>query len=86
MGRDSNYEQCIVEIWLPQLALGMDMKVKGDLTVGEAGEAALKELLADHTEFALISMLKERDLPLARTFSQEGIKRGDRLVLLFRDG
>ncbi|HAG70333.1 MAG TPA: hypothetical protein DCL38_10245 [Lachnospiraceae bacterium] len=69
---------------LPQNAIRLDSRIKEDVTA----EALMKEVcerlhIGCPSEGTVISCMLKRDLILTRTLAEEGVKNGDRLMLLY---
>ncbi|MCR5109037.1 MAG: hypothetical protein K6B28_12855 [Lachnospiraceae bacterium] len=82
MGKEN---ECVTELCLPQLCLRVDIKTDRNIKT-EVFIRQISRFFGVKYEAILISKDKERILSPERTFKDEGIRTGERLVYVYITG
>ncbi len=83
MGNRGSKNRIMLEIRLPQLALSLDVRAEDSINIMELETALFKRLELECTGEGIFSMLSERELNRENTLYEEGIKNGDKLIILY---
>ena len=81
---DRDTQGCFVELYIPQLAKSVDAGVSGECLIGEFIRETSGEFGLFGARCALITLLGKRTLDPGKTLKEEGIRNGDKLILLYK--
>ena len=85
MGENRLKERYFLEIWLPQLAFGIDIEADPKALTEEIAQEIFEELQISWLQYTVISMLSERDLRKDRSLWEEGVRSGDKLMIVYTE-